>query len=65
MNVTIVIDSLKDDLAATAEIGDERVAAVARRLADTLGSNLRLRLLELLSQAALEVSAKLPSVVIT
>ena len=61
MNVTIVIDSLKDDLAATAEIGDERVAAVARRLADTLGSNLRLRLLELLSQAALEVSAKLPS----
>ena len=61
MNITIVIDSLKDDLAGTAEIGDERVAAVARRLTDALGASLRLRLLELLSQAALEVSAKLPS----
>ena len=61
MNITIVIDSLKDDLAGTAEIGDERVAAIARRLTDMLGSSLRLRLLELLSQAALEVSAKLPS----
>ena len=61
MNITIVIDSLKDDLAGTAEIGDERVAAIARRLTDALGASLRLRLLELLSQAALEVSAKLPS----
>src|SRR3989442_1236855 len=61
MNITIVIDSLKDDLAGAAEIGDERVAAIARRLTDMLGSSLRLRLLELLSQAALEVSAKLPS----
>src|ERR687888_738663 len=61
MNITIVIDSLKDDLAGTAEIGDERVAAIARRLTDALGASLRLRLLELLSQAALELSAKLPS----
>ena len=61
MNITIVIDSLKDDLAATAEIGDERVATVARRLTDTLGASLRLRLQDVLAQAALEISAKLPS----
>src|SRR5919198_5974202 len=61
MNITIVIDSLKEDLAGTAEIGDERVGAIARRLADTLGPSLRMRLQELLAQAALEISAKLPS----
>jgi predicted DNA binding CopG/RHH family protein len=61
MNITIVIDSLKDDLAGTAEIGDERVAAIARRLADSLGASLRMRLQEVLAQAALEISAKLPS----
>ena len=56
MNITIVIDSLKDDLSATAEIGDERVAAVARRLGDTLGASLRLRLLDLLSQFVSQVT---------
>src|SRR5213593_982906 len=61
MNITIVIDSLKDDLTGAAEIGDERVATVARRLADTLGSSLRLRLQDVLAQAALEISAKLPA----
>jgi predicted HicB family RNase H-like nuclease len=61
MNITIVIDSLKGDLAGVAELGDERTATIAGRLADTLGSNLRLRLLDLLSQAALEISEKLPS----
>ena len=61
MNLTIVIDSLKDELAATAELGDERAAVVARRLSETLGANLRLRLLDVLSQAALELSSRLPS----
>jgi hypothetical protein len=60
MNLTLVIDSLRAELTAVAELGDERVGAVAQRLADTLGSSLRLRLLELLSQAALELSSKLP-----
>jgi hypothetical protein len=61
MNITILIDSLKDDLAAAAEIGDERAATVARRLADSLGASLRLRMLDVLGQAALELSAKLPN----
>jgi hypothetical protein len=61
MNLTLVIDSLRAELTAVAELGDDRVAAVAQRLSDTLGSSLRLRLLDVLSQAALELSSKLPS----
>ncbi len=61
MNLTVVIDSLKEELTAVADLGDERVAAVGRRLADSLGAALRLRLLDLLAQAALDLSSKLPS----
>lgn len=61
MNLTIVLDGLQDDLQAAADLGDERVVQVARRLGDVLGSNLRLKLLDLLTQAAVEVSSKLPS----
>jgi HicB family len=61
MNISIVIDSLKEDLSDVAELGDERSAGVARRLSDMLGSTLRLRILDILSQAALELSGKLPS----
>jgi HicB family len=61
MNVTVLIDSLREDLAAVAEIGDERSATVAARLADTLSASLRVRMLDALGQAALELSAKLPS----
>jgi hypothetical protein len=61
MNLPIVLEGLQEDLQGLAELGDERSAQVARRLGDALGSNLRLKLLDLLSQAALELSAKLPS----
>jgi hypothetical protein len=61
MNLTLVIDSLKHELTAVAEIGDERAAQIAQRLADSVGAGVRLRLLDVLSQAALEVSSKLPN----
>ena len=61
MNLTIVLEGLQDDLQGLAELGDERSAQIARRLGDALGANLRLKLLDLLSQAALELSSKLPS----
>jgi hypothetical protein len=61
MNLTIVIDGLREDLQGIAELGDERSAQIARRLTDALGSSLRLKVLDLLGQAALEVSSKLPS----
>jgi Ribbon-helix-helix protein, copG family len=61
MNLTIVLDGLQQDLQNLGELGDERSAQVAQRLAEALGSNLRLKLLDLLSQAAVELSSKLPS----
>jgi hypothetical protein len=60
MNLTIVLEGLQDDLQGLAELGDERSAQIARRLGEALGSSLRLKLLDLLSQVALELSSKLP-----
>src|SRR6266705_3734140 len=61
MNLTIVLEGLQEDLQGIAELGDERSAQIARRLGEVLGSNLRLKVFDLLSQAALELSSKLPS----
>jgi predicted HicB family RNase H-like nuclease len=61
MNLTIVLSGVQDDLEGLAELGDERAEQIARRLAESLGSSLRLKLLDLLSQAAVELSSKLPS----
>src|ERR1700693_347509 len=61
MNLTIVLDGLQEDLQGIAELGDERSAQIARRLGEVLGSNLRLKVFDLLSQAAVELSSKLPS----
>jgi hypothetical protein len=61
MNLTIVLEGLQEDLQGLAELGDERSALIARRLGEALGSNLRLKLFDLLAQAALELNAKLPS----
>src|ERR1051326_7163245 len=60
MNLTIVLEGLQQDLQGIGELGDERAAQIASRLSDVLGSNLRLKMLELFSQAAVEVSSKLP-----
>jgi hypothetical protein len=61
MNLTIVLEDVQQDLQGLAELGDERSAQIAQRLGDALASNLRLKLLDLISQAAAEVSARLPS----
>jgi len=61
MNLTIVLEGLQQDLQGLGELGDERSARVAQRLGDALASNLRLKLFDLLSQAALELSSKLPN----
>jgi hypothetical protein len=61
MNLTIVLDGLQQDLQAIAELGDERSAQIAARLGDVFGSSLRLKMLDLFSQVAVELSAKLPS----
>src|SRR5690348_18491237 len=61
MNLTIVLEGIQEDLQGLAELGDEQSARIARRLMDALSSNLRLKLFDLLSQAAVELSSKLPS----
>jgi len=61
MNLTIVLEGLQQDLQGIAELGDERSAQIASRLGEVLGSNLRLKMLDLFSQVAVELSSKLPS----
>jgi hypothetical protein len=55
------VEVLRAELASLASLGDENVAAAAERLSQALGSTLGLRLLAVLSEAALEVSSQLPS----
>jgi hypothetical protein len=55
------VESLRVELERLAGIGDEDVAAAAQRLSEALGPTLSLRLLGLLSEAALEVSSQLPA----
>jgi hypothetical protein len=61
MNLTIVLEGIQEDLQRLAGLGDERSAEIARRLSEALSSNLRLKLFDLLSQVAVELSSKLPS----
>lgn len=61
MNLGIMINAVQQDIEGVAELGDERAREIARRLSESLGSSLRLRLLDLLAQAAVELSSKLPS----
>ena len=55
------IQAIQADLAATAGLGDEATAAAARRLSEALASTLHLRLLDLIGEAASEISAQLES----
>ena len=55
------IEALRGEIQRLASLGDEQVAAAAARLSDALGPTLSLRLLGLLSEAALEVSSQLPA----
>jgi hypothetical protein len=61
MQTTQHVDALLADLAAIASVGDEATAAAAERLSQALRASLGLRLLDVLGEAALEVSSQLPS----
>jgi predicted HicB family RNase H-like nuclease len=61
MQLDTHVQALQAELAALAGIGDEQVSVAADRLSQALAPSLRLRLLELLSEAALEVSSQLQS----
>ena len=61
MNVAGHIEALRADLIATAGIGDESTLRVAEQLSRALDPAMRLRLLDILSEAALEVNGQLTS----
>jgi hypothetical protein len=61
MQVTPHVEALKSDLLAVASVGDAAVAAAAERLSQALTASLGLRLLDVLQEAALEVSEQVPA----
>jgi hypothetical protein len=54
-----VVDGLRSDVVAVGELGDDTVAEVAERIADVLGRSVPGRVLDLLSDAAAELTATL------
>jgi hypothetical protein len=60
MKMSLVVDGLRSDVVAVGELGDETVAEVAERIADVLGRSVPGRVLDLLSDAAAELTASLP-----
>jgi hypothetical protein len=61
MQLSTHIEALLSDLTAAGSLGDEAVAQAAERLSEALQASARLRLLDLLSEAMLEISDQLPS----
>ena len=61
MQLQRFIDALRADLNAVAELGDEATAEAASRLTLTLQASVGLRLLDALSEAALELNERLPA----
>ena len=61
MDVAPHVDALLADLAAIAAVGDEAAEAAAQRLSQALRASAGLRLLDVLGEAALEISGQLPS----
>ncbi len=60
MKMSLVVDGLRSDVVAVGELGDETVAEVAERIADVLGRSVPGRILDVLSDAAAELTATLP-----
>src|SRR5213593_4512275 len=61
MEMARFVEALESDLAAVAAVGDEQTRAAAERVLQAIRSSAGLRLLDALGEAALEVSAQLPS----
>src|SRR5215211_2672346 len=61
MEMARFIEALESDLAAVAAVGDEQTAAAAERVLQAIRGSAGLRLLDALGDAALELSAQLPS----
>jgi hypothetical protein len=60
MKMSLIVEGLRSDVTAVGELGDDAVAEVAERIAMVLGRSAPARILEVLSDAATELSAELP-----
>jgi hypothetical protein len=60
MKMSLVLDGLTSDVVAVGELGDDAVAEAAERIAAVLARSAPARVLDLLSDAAAELSADLP-----
>ena len=60
MQMATFFEGLREDLEAIAAVGDEAAALAARRLTAALQASAKMRLLDTLSAAALEISQELP-----
>ena len=65
MDITDLVESLRQDLARAAEVGGDDARAAAERLLLALDPALRLTLMDALSQAATEIGAALPGVAVS
>ena len=61
MQTSTFVDALVNDLSAVGGLGDEAVAEAARRLGPALRASTALHVLDLMAEAALEISSQLPT----
>src|SRR5919204_6223622 len=60
MQMASFVEALQGDLEQIAAVGDDTVSAAAQRLAGALKASAGLRLLDVLTEAALELNGQLP-----
>ena len=61
METSRFVDGLRADLAAAAALGDQAIVEAADRLARAVEPSVRVHLLDALQEAAMELTAQLPS----
>lgn len=61
METSRFVEGLRADLAAAASVGDAAVVEAAERLTRAVEASVRLHLLDAMQEAAMELSAQLPS----
>jgi hypothetical protein len=61
METSRFVDGLRADLAAAAALGDQAIVEAADRLARAVESSVRVHLLDALQEAAMELTAQLPT----
>jgi len=59
MKMSLMVEGLRSDAISVGDLGDDTVAEVAERIASLLGRSAPARILDLLSDAAAELSAEL------